>query len=380
MFSNADGSSNSSSSSPLPGGQEFLAVTADRLPSGATSRSFTFPTNLPALLGRRFLSAPRDSRLRRGHPITVPTSSSRPAAHAQLADGADVWTYPAMPPTAARRSTERRPGTNSPQISLARPAPLTAEPARDFNSRGMVALPEARIGLGMNFVPQGTIHSSRVSPTEPTAAGCGCDVGCPAIRRQQVRGDDLPDHGAASTRFRSIRPSSPYRGRQRHAHLHRLDNGTFEYNVTAFSSPRRSPADLRVARFRRTIPPLHDPAASCSSSSTRSGLLAGSSGCRSASEGLARAIPQANTAQRPRRSGARHRLSAASSGELCSPFVRKAGLLLWPTRKPPRPCGHLDATRTCQHLDHVLPSTAAPLLASRGVTPADSRNGESGRR
>lgn len=163
IFSNADGSVQFVEFTTAAGGQEFLAGHTLVASGGAGApRSFTFPSDLPGdTAGRRFLvgSAGFAATGVVAPDYTVPNGFLSTAGGSLVfGEGADAWTYPAMP-VDGRLSLNRdgSTGTNSAQDFAGKVGSYGSE-AQDFNVEGLWWRSPAgtESGWGVNLIQQGT--------------------------------------------------------------------------------------------------------------------------------------------------------------------------------------------------------------------------------
>ncbi len=164
LYSNADGSVQFLELTALTGGQEFMAGHTLQATGGGSTRSFTFPNNLPGDSGgKRMLVATQGfAALGIVTPnYIVPNGFFTPGGGSiNFAESADLWTYGPLPGGSQSLNRDGSTGSASPQNFAGATGTLggsTPTPVATFNVQALwwrsPALSE--IGWGINIVHQG---------------------------------------------------------------------------------------------------------------------------------------------------------------------------------------------------------------------------------
>ena len=165
LYSNADGSVQFLEMTAVTGGQQFLAGHTLIARSGADTRSFTFPANLPGDTGgRRMLIATQGfAALNVVTPdYVVPNGFFfRGGGTIEFAEGSDTWTHPALPADGSLSlARDGSTAVNSPRNFAGQSATVTLAPpapALNFQALWWNAPANSESGWGVNIAHQGDV-------------------------------------------------------------------------------------------------------------------------------------------------------------------------------------------------------------------------------
>jgi len=161
LYSNADGSVQFLELTALSSQQEFLNGHTLQATGGGTTRTFTFPTNLPGdTQGHRMLNATQGfAALGVVSPDYIVPNGFFTATGGTItfAEGSDVWTYPVLPSPPLSLNRDGTTATNSPTNFGGASGTISSTPVATFNVQALwwksPALSEN--GWGLNLVQQG---------------------------------------------------------------------------------------------------------------------------------------------------------------------------------------------------------------------------------